>query len=155
MSDPGGMETGAERYNPRSEVERDASPLRLGARASLTRTITDEDVQAFARLTGDTNPLHLDEAFAQTTRFGRRVAQGFLVAGLISAVLGTQLPGPGAIYLEQRLRFLKPVFPGDAVTVRVEITGHQPEKGVVTLSTHCFNQHGGQVLSGEAVLLVA
>ncbi|MDI6768802.1 MAG: MaoC family dehydratase [Anaerolineales bacterium] len=139
------METGAEH----------ASPLRLGARASLTRTIMDEEVQAFARLTGDTNPLHLDDAFAKTTRFGRRVVHGFLAAGLISAVLGTQLPGPGAIYIEQRLRFLKPIFPGDTVTAQVEVTGYQPEKGIVTVSTGCFNQRGEQVLGGEAVLLIA
>ncbi len=134
---------------------RSLRPYTVGVTASLTRTITEEDVQAFARLTGDTNPLHLDDAFARTTQLGRRVAHGFLAAGLISAVLGTQLPGPGAIYLEQRLRFLKPVFPGDTVTAQVEVTGYQPEKGIVTLNTDCFNQRREQVLGGEAVLLVA
>lgn len=127
--------------------------IQLGATASLTRTISDEDIQAFARISGDTNPAHLDDAFAATTRFGRRVAHGFLAASLISAVLGTQLPGPGAIYLEQRLRFLKPVFPGDAITARVEVIDYRPEKGVVTLNTGCINQNGEQVLTGEAILL--
>ncbi len=131
-----------------------AVPCRVGASASLTRTITEEDIRAFAQVSGDTNPVHLDEAFAGTTRFGRRIAHGFLVASLISAVLGTQLPGPGAIYLDQQLRFLKPVFPGDTVTARVEVTALRPDKGVVTLSTRCFNQVGEEVIGGAAVLLV-
>lgn len=129
-------------------------PFRVGASASLTRTITDEDIRTFARISGDANPLHLDDAFAGATRFGRRVAHGFLVASLVSAVLGTKLPGPGAIYLDQRLRFLKPVFPGDTITARVEVTGYRPEKGVVTLNTGCFNQNGEEVIGGQAILLV-
>lgn len=132
-----------------------ATHLAVGTRASLTRTITEEDIQAFAMLTGDTNPLHLDDAFAQRTRFGRRIAHGFLTASLISAVLGTQLPGPGGIYLEQRLKFLKPVFPGDTIKAQVEVLHYDTEKRIVSLSTDCFNQYGEQVLSGEAVLLLA
>lgn len=126
----------------------------VGESASLTRTITEDDVVAFARLTGDTNPLHLDEAYARTTRFGRRIAQGLLTAGLISALLGTELPGPGAIYLEQTLRFIKPVYIGDTITAVVEVTAYREDKGVVTLKTECFDQQGEQVLTGEAVLLV-
>lgn len=128
--------------------------FRVGESASLTRTITEDDVAAFARLTGDTNPLHLDEAYARTTRFGRRIVQGLLTAGLISALLGTELPGPGAIYLGQNLRFLQPVYPGDTVTATVEVTAYRKDKGIVTLRTDCVNQHGEQVISGEAVLLV-
>ena len=128
--------------------------LKVGDRASLTRTITEEDIAAFARLTGDTNPLHLDEAYARTTRFGRRIAQGLLTAGLISALLGTRLPGPGAIYVEQHLRFTKPVYPGDTITAVAEVTAFQEDKGLVTLKTECFNQEGERVLTGEAVLLV-
>lgn len=128
--------------------------FRVGESASLTRTITEDDVAAFARLTGDTNPLHLDEAYARTTRFGRRIVQGLLTAGLISALLGTELPGPGAIYLGQNLRFLQPVYPGDTVTATVEVTAYREDKGIVTLRTDCVNQHGEQVVSGEAVLLV-
>jgi 3-hydroxybutyryl-CoA dehydratase len=128
--------------------------FRIGESASLTRTITEDDVLAFARLTGDTNPLHLDEAYARTTRFGRRIVQGLLTAGFISALLGTELPGPGAVYLEQSLRFVEPVHLGDTVTVTVEVTAYRKEKGVLTLRTECFNQHGKQVISGQAVLLV-
>ncbi|RMF36009.1 MAG: MaoC family dehydratase [Chloroflexi bacterium] len=128
--------------------------FQVGERASLTRTITEDDVIAFARLTGDTNPLHLDEAYARTTRFGRRIAHGLLTAGLISALLGTELPGPGAIYLEQRLRFTRPVYLGDTVTATVEVLSFREEKGVLTLRTDCFNQEGEPVLTGEAVLLV-
>ena len=135
-------------------MDRSVDQIQVGARASLTRTISDEDIRAFARISGDTNPAHLDDAFAATTRFGRRVAHGFLVASLISAVLGTQLPGPGAIYLDQRLRFLKPVFPGDTITARVEVTDYRPEKSVVTLNTGCFNQNGEEVIGGQAILLV-
>jgi acyl dehydratase len=128
--------------------------FRIGESASLTRTITEDDVIAFARLTGDTNPLHLDEAYARTTRFGQRIVQGLLTAGLISVVLGTELPGPGAIYLEQSLQFLKPVYPGDTVTATATVTTYREDKGIVTLRTDCMNQHGEQVISGEAVLLV-
>jgi len=128
--------------------------FRVGESASLTRTITEDDIVAFARLTGDTNPLHLDETYARTTRFGRRIAQGLLTAGLISALLGTELPGPGAIYLEQSLKFVEPVYLGDTVTATVEVTAYREDKGVVSLRTECVNQHGEQVISGEAVLLV-
>ena len=128
--------------------------FRVGEKASLTRTVTEQDITAFARFTGDTNPLHLDDDYARTTRFGRRIAHGFLTAGLISAVLGTKLPGPGAIYLEQHLRFTKPVYPGDTITAVVEIVRYQKEKGLLTLKTECFNQNEELVLTGEAVLLV-
>lgn len=128
--------------------------FRVGESASLTRTITEDDVVAFARITGDTNPLHLNEAYARTTRFGRRIVQGLLTAGLISALLGTELPGPGAIYLEQSLKFVEPVYLGDTVTATVRVTAYREDKGVVILRTEGFNQHGEQVLSGEAVLMV-
>ncbi len=128
--------------------------FQVGESASLTRTITEDDIVAFARLTGDTNPLHLDEAYARTTRFGRRIAHGLLTAGFLSAFLGTELPGPGAIYLEQNLRFLKPVYPGDTVTATVEVTAYREDEGIVTLRTDCVNQRGEQVISGAAVLLV-
>lgn len=129
--------------------------LRIGERASLTRTLTEEDVLAFARLTGDTNPLHLDEAYARTTRFGSRIVPGLLTAGLISALLGTELPGPGAIYLAQRLQFLGPVYLGDTVTATVEVIAYREDKRVVTLRTACVTQRGDQVIEGEAVLLAS
>jgi 3-hydroxybutyryl-CoA dehydratase len=127
---------------------------RVGERAELTRAITDEAVRAFAASTGDTNPIHLDEAYAAGTRFGRRIAHGTLVSGIISAVLGTRLPGPGAVYLSQSLQFRAPVFVGDTVTAVVEVIAVRPDKPVVTLRTTCTRGDGAVVLEGEAVLLV-
>jgi 3-hydroxybutyryl-CoA dehydratase len=128
--------------------------LRVGQRATFSKVITQADIQAFAELTGDRNPLHLDEAFARQSRFGRPIAHGALVAGVLSAALGMVLPGPGAIYLSQTLKFLRPVFPGDTVTATVEITAFREHKGVLTLRTTCANQAGDLVVDGEAVLLV-
>ncbi len=121
------------------------------ASASLSRTITEEDVVTFAHLTGDVNPLHLDEAYAKGTRFGRRVAHGVFAAGLVSAVIGTRLPGPGAIYLSQTLKFVAPVFIGDTVTATVTVT--KAKGRIYTLETVCTNGRGERVLEGEAVVL--
>jgi 3-hydroxybutyryl-CoA dehydratase len=128
--------------------------MRPGQRATFSKTITETDVQRFADLTGDRNPLHLDAEFARHSRFGRPIAHGLLVAGVISAALGTRMPGAGAIYLSQSLRFLKPVYPGDTVTATVEVTGWQEDRGVVTLRTTCVNQSGDSIIDGEAVLVV-
>jgi len=125
--------------------------LNVGRRESLTRIIEDEDIQLFARATGDLNPLHLDEAYARTTPFRGRIAQGLLTAGLISAVLANKLPGPGTIYLSQTLRFMSPVRIGDKVTATVEVLSVTDRK--VRLKTTCVNQHGTIVLSGEAEVL--
>ncbi len=125
-----------------------------GASAEVERTISDAEVRTFAALTGDHNPVHLDEEAARRSVFGARVAHGMLTAGLVSAVLGTRLPGPGAIYLSQTLRFLRPVFVGDAVTVRVEVLEVLPAKRRVRLATTCRNQRGESVLEGEALVLV-
>lgn len=116
--------------------------------------MTQADIDAFAALTGDRNPLHLDDAFARRSRFGRPVAHGILVAGVISAALGMDLPGPGTIYLGQTLRFLRPVYPGDTVTATVEVIAIREDKGIVTLRTTCSNQAGQPVVEGEAVVLV-
>lgn len=126
----------------------------VGDRAEVTRVITDEAVRSFAASTGDTNPIHLDDAYAAGTRFGRRIAHGILVSGVISAVLGTRLPGPGAVYLSQSLQFRAPVFVGDTVTARVEVVAVRPDKPVVTLRTTCTRQDGVVAVEGEAVLLV-
>ena len=128
--------------------------LSVGQRGTFSKTITHADIGAFAALTGDRNPLHVDDAFARQNRFGRPIAHGTLVAGVISAALGMVLPGPGAIYLSQTLKFLKPVYPGDTVTATVEVTAYREQKGVVTLRTVCANQSGAVVVDGEAVLLV-
>ena len=129
------------------------SDLRIGASASWSKTITMADIRAFAALTGDENPLHVDEAFARTTRFGRPSAHGMLVASLISTVLSRSLPGPGTIYLSQSLEFVRPVYPGDTITALVEVTEIRDDKPVVTLITRCVNQHGEEVVRGKAIVL--
>ena len=126
----------------------------VGQTASLTRTITEEEIELFARATGDTNPVHLDAAYAATTRFGRRIAHGMLSASFISAVLGTKFPGPGTIYMKQELAFLRPVYLGDVIEARVTVKQYREEKGILTLDTECWNQHGEKVVGGEAVCLV-
>lgn len=128
--------------------------LQVGDTASLTKTITDEDIRAFADLTGDYNPVHLDDEFARTTRFGRRIAHGMLSAGLISSVLANKLPGRGTVYLSQTLSFVAPVYPGDTVTARVTVAKVRDDKPIVTLETVCFNQKQETVIKGEAVVLV-
>ena len=129
--------------------------LQVGDTAALTKTITDEDIRTFAALTGDHNPIHLDDEYAATTRFGRRIAHGMLSASLISAVLANELPGRGSVYLSQSLKFLAPVYPGDTVTARVTITKIREDKPIVTLETVCCNQRDEQLLIGEAVVLVS
>lgn len=125
-----------------------------GQRASISKTITESDVYAFAGITGDFNPLHVDEEAARRSRFGQRIAHGILTAGLISAVLGMKIPGPGGIYLSQSLRFLKPVRFGDTVTATVEVVSYRAEKRILTVKTFCSNQRGETVAEGESVLLV-
>ena len=127
--------------------------LKVGDSAEVSKTIADEDVRAFAELTGDRNPVHLDEEYAASTRFGRRIAHGMLGASLISAVLANELPGRGTVYLSQTLRFNAPVFLGDTVTARVVVKHVREDKPVVTLETVCTNQRGERVVEGEAVVL--
>ncbi len=122
--------------------------------ASLTRTFTQADVAAFAALSGDVNPIHLDAAYAQTTRFERRIVHGMLVSSLFSTLFGTQVPGPGAIYLGQKLRFKAPVYPGDTITAAVELTNMREDKPIATYSTVATNQDGAVVIEGEATLYV-
>ena len=128
--------------------------LKPGDKASRSMTITDEVIYAFADLSGDHNPVHLDDEYAATTRFGRRIAHGMIAAGLISATLANELPGPGSVYLSQSLKFTAPVFPGDEVTATVEIIKVRPDKPIITLKTTCTNQDGELVLDGEAIILV-
>jgi 3-hydroxybutyryl-CoA dehydratase len=126
----------------------------IGEKASATKTISEADIYAFAGITGDFNPLHVDVEFARRSRFGERIAHGLLTAGLISTVLGMHLPGPGGIFLSQTLRFLRPVRIGDTITATAEVTAWQPAKRVLQLRTTCTNQHGEAVVEGESVLLV-
>ena len=129
--------------------------LTVGDRASRTMTITDETIRTFADLSGDHNPVHLDDAYAAGTRFGRRIAHGMIAAGLISATLANDLPGPGTVYLGQTLQFKAPVFPGDTITATVEVKSVRPDKPIVVLTTVCINQDGARVLEGEATVLVS
>jgi 3-hydroxybutyryl-CoA dehydratase len=128
--------------------------LNVGDSASITKTITDDDIRRFADLVGDVNPVHLDDEIAKKTRFGRRVAHGMWGASLISAVLGTRLPGPGTVYLSQTMKFQAPIFLGDTVTAKVAVTKVRDDKPIVTLETVCENQEGKTLLQGEAVVLV-
>jgi 3-hydroxybutyryl-CoA dehydratase len=128
--------------------------FKVGDAATRTRTITDEDIRAFAELSGDRNPVHLDDEYAAGTRFGRRIAHGMLAASLVSATLANELPGRGSVYLSQTLRFVAPVFPGDTVTARVAVTKVREDKPVVTLETVCTNERGEKLIEGEAVVLL-
>ena len=127
--------------------------LHVGRTASVSRTVSEADILMFAGVSGDTNPVHLDEEFASSTMFGGRIAHGMLSAGLISAVFGTRLPGPGCIYLSQNLKFKAPVKVGDTVVARVTVKELKVEKRRAVFSTVC-TVRGAVVLDGEAELLV-
>ncbi len=130
------------------------SEFDLGETARLTKTIVERDIATLAEVTGDFNPIHINEEFAQRTRFQGRIAHGIFSAGLISAVLGMKLPGPGAIYLSQKLNYLYPTRVGDTLTAEVEVTKWSMEKNIIHLNTRCFNQDERNVVEGEAVLLI-
>lgn len=125
----------------------------VGDSAEITKRIDETDIQAFADLTGDHNPVHLDDAFARTTPFGRRIAHGMLTASLISSVLANKLPGEGSVYLGQTLQFVAPVFPGDEITARVVVKEIRQDKPVIKLETTCLNQSGAIVIRGEATVM--
>lgn len=127
--------------------------IAVGDSASLSKVVTDEDVRTFAEVSLDRNPLHLDEAFAETTMFKQRIAHGMLSAGLISAVIGTQLPGINTIYMGQNLKFVAPVYLGDEITATVEVTEKRDDKHIITLSTTVTNQDGQAVVKGDAVVM--
>lgn len=127
--------------------------LREGLTGSLSKTVAESDIVKFAEVTGDTNPVHLDAAYAAGTRFKERIAHGMLSAGLISAVFGTRIPGPGAIYVSQTLKFRAPVKIGDKVTAKVEVISRVPEKKFVTFKTQCL-VGDTVVVDGEATLMV-
>ena len=127
--------------------------FKVGMKAHTRKTITETDVILFAGVSTDINPVHLDEEAAKQGIFGKRVAHGILVSGLISAVLGNKLPGPGSIYMGQELKFLAPVFIGDTITAEVEIIELIPEKCRIKLNTVCRNQDGKVVISGTALIM--
>jgi len=128
--------------------------INIGDSASLSKTFTDEDVRSFATISGDKNPIHLDDEYAAGTRFKKRLVHGILTSGLISAVLGMQLPGPGSVYIRQTLNFRAPVYIGDTITATVRVTKIREGKPIATLETTCTNQDGIVVIDGEAVLLI-
>jgi len=127
--------------------------LQEGETADVTKTVTQAEILAFATVSGDHNPLHVDPGEAAGSVFGGIVAHGMLVAGLISAVIGTKLPGPGTVYLKQSLKFTKPVRPNDTVRARVQVTSLDFSRNRATLSTVCTNQKGEVVLEGEALVM--
>lgn len=127
--------------------------LSLDMSASYTRVISDQDIQNFAEVSGDHNPVHLDEAFAATTQFKKRIAHGMLSASFVSTIIGTKLPGPGCLYASQTLKFRAPVFIGDEVITTATIIDLNARRGYVTLETKC-SVGDTDVIRGEAVVLV-
>ena len=127
--------------------------LSVGQSAMFGKTVTEADIMAFAGVSGDTNPIHLHEGFAKSTRFGQRIAHGMLSGSFISTVIGTKLPGPGAIYVSQTMNFMAPVLIGDTITAVATVTAIDATKRRVTIKTQCLN--GDKVvIDGEAVVLV-
>lgn len=127
--------------------------LTVGQTAEYSKQVTDQDVLSFAGITGDFNPVHVDGEAAARSRFGGRIAHGMLSAGLVSAAIANELPGPGSIYLAQTLRFTAPVRLDDTITVKLTIIELLSKKRV-KLSTVCQNQKGEMVLDGEATILM-
>jgi acyl dehydratase len=128
--------------------------LKIGDTFSTERRVTDELIRKFADVSGDFNPIHLDEEFAKTTRFGKRIAHGMLSGAFISAVLGYEFKERKIVYLSQSMKFTAPVFIDDTVTATVTVTNIRQDKGIVTLETVCTNQTGETLVKGEAVVMV-
>lgn len=127
--------------------------IQLGDVSTFTKTVTEGDITLFAGVSGDFNPAHINAVEAEKGMFGRRIAHGMLSAGFISTVLGTQLPGPGTIYLGQELRFVKPVFIGDTVTAICTVVERNEEKNRLKLETVVENQNGEKVITGYATVM--
>jgi acyl dehydratase len=128
--------------------------LKIGDSFSTSRTITDELVRAFAEVSGDHNPIHLDEEFAKATRFGKRIAHGMLSGAFISAVLGNEFRHRKILYLSQTMKFTAPVYLNDTVTATAIVTKIREERGIVTLETVCTNQNGEILVKGEAAVMI-
>lgn len=134
-------------------VSRAYDEIKIGDTAEMSKVVTDEDIRKFAEVSLDRNPIHLDEEFAKGSMFKQRIAHGMLSAGLISAVIGTKLPGIDTIYMGQDLKFTAPVFIGDEVTAVVEVIDKRDDKHIITLKTTVKNQDGKEVIKGQAVVL--
>lgn len=126
---------------------------KVGDTGLIERTISESDIYTYAGITGDLSWLHLNSERAKSGRFGQRIVHGMYLLGLISATVGTQMPGPGTIYVSQDIKFYKPVFIGDTIQARTEILAIIPEAGRIHLKTTCTNQYGITVASGEAVVI--
>jgi acyl dehydratase len=127
--------------------------ITIGQRAEYTKRVEERDIQLFAAVSGDVNPLHLDAEYAATTDFGERIAHGMLTGAFISAALALEMPGPGTVYLGQSLRFRRPVRIGDEITVRLEVAEKREDKGFVTLNCEAVNQQGKSVVTGTAEVM--
>ena len=127
--------------------------ITIGQTATYSKLIEARDIQLFAAVSGDVNPVHLDAAFAATSQFGGCIAHGMLSGAIISAAIAMELPGPGTIYLGQTLRFSLPVKPGDTLTVHLQVTEKKDKRRMVTLDCKVFNQHDKLVLSGIAEVM--
>ena len=130
------------------------SKFHIGQKASLEKVFTDEDVRTFAKISLDTNPVHLNDEYAANTIFKGRIVHGFLSGSLISAIIGTIMPGEGTIYLNQTMNFRKPVKIGEKIRATVEVVGIKEEKNILTLNTCCENEQGEMVIEGSAVVKV-
>ena len=128
--------------------------ISIGDRFAKTRQVTDELVRAFAEVSGDFNPIHLDEEFAANTRFGRRIAHGMLSGAFISAVLGYEFHERKIVYLSQKMKFVSPVCIGDTITTTATVKHIREERGIVTLETICTNQNGSVTVQGEAMVMI-
>jgi 3-hydroxybutyryl-CoA dehydratase len=128
--------------------------FKVGDTFSKDREITDELIRRFAEVSGDYNPIHLDEEFAKTTRFGQRIAHGMLGGAFISGVLGYELNVRKIVYMNQKMKFIAPVFIGDTITTTAKIINIREDKPIVTIETVCVNQTGETVIKGEAVLMM-
>jgi 3-hydroxybutyryl-CoA dehydratase len=127
--------------------------ITIGQTASYSKTVGERDIELFAVVSGDVNPVHLDADYAATTMFGERIAHGMLTGAVISAALAMELPGPGTIYLGQSLRFRLPVKIGDTVTAELEVTEKQDKRNTVTLACNVYNQDRKLVASGDAQVM--
>ncbi|MBK6751854.1 MAG: MaoC family dehydratase [Acidobacteria bacterium] len=128
--------------------------LKIGDQFSTSREVTDEVIRKFAEVSGDFNPIHLDDEFAKTTRFSKRIAHGMLSGAFISAVLGNEFRERKIVYLSQTMKFVAPVFIGDIVTATGTITNIREDKNIVTLETICSNQNGEMLVKGEAAVMI-
>lgn len=128
--------------------------INIGDQFSITRSISDQLIRSFAEVSGDFNPIHLDEEFASRTRFGRRIAHGMLSGALISSVLGNEFPERKIVYLSQTMRFVAPVFVGDTITVMATVASIREDKPIVTVATICSNQDGETTMTGEAAVMI-